>query len=360
MKKIKVLMIGSDNTVKGGITSVIVQLLKYDWSKKNIEMRFLPTYKSGNSIKKIMYFCKAYFKFLWLMVTYNPDLLHIHMSHNGSFYRKYIIHKTCKLFGKKDIIHLHGSEFKVFYDRGNESRKKRIRNLLKNCNAVFVLGEKWNENIKKIQPCTKTIVLYNAVALPDVLCNMESKKINILFLGVLVERKGVKDLLNAILQLKKIGILDNYNVKFKIGGTGPEEERLKNFVNENKLTEYVEFLGWVTGDSKIKLLQNSQIFVLPSYNEGLPIAILEAISYGLPVISTRVGSINEAVIENYNGHLIEAGDITNLVNCLSKIITNQEIRSTFGKNSRKLAEEKFDENDYYRLISKYYFDIYNV
>lgn len=357
MKKIKVLMIGSDNSVKGGITSVIKQLLEFDWSNENIEMRFLPTYISSNSIKKTMFFLLAYFKFLYLILTYKPNIIHIHMSHNGSFYRKYIVHKTCKLIGKKDIIHLHSSEFKDFYEKGSGKRKKRIREMLHNSNAVFVLGESWERDIKKIQPSTNTIVLNNRIALPNVTADLDSEKINIIFLGLLVERKGVIDLLVAILNLKELGILNKYSVKFKIGGTGPEEENLKYFVKENQLTDYVDFLGWVSGDTKKQLLKESQIFVLPSYNEGLPIAILEAISYGVPIVSTKVGSINEAVYENYNGYLILPGNVTELVRGLEELIVDKDKRSLYGKQSRALAVDKFNANEYCALISSCYFNL---
>src|SRR5699024_9570393 len=97
--------------------------------------------------------------------------------------------------------------------------------------------------------------------------------------------------------------LKNYNVRFLIGGVGPEENRLKEFVVQNNLSNYVDFLGWVSEEQKQFFFKESQVFVLPSYNEGLPISILESLSFGIPVISTNVGSIDEAIIDNYNGFI---------------------------------------------------------
>lgn len=354
MEKIKVLMIGSDNTVKGGITSVISQLLNYNWNNENIEMKFLSTYIGGSKIKLMSFFIKSYIKFLYLLISYKPKLVHIHMSHSGSFYRKYIIHKTCKLFKIKDIIHLHSSSFNEFYSYSNVRNKERIKQFFSECDAVFVLGEKWKKNILNIQPNTNTIILNNAIKLPKVSDKKCNADINILFLGVLIKRKGINDLLRAVNSLNRINLLEDYNVKFKIGGVGEEENRLKSYVKENDLDKYVEFLGWVEKEEKQKYLENSDIFVLPSYNEGLPIAILEAISYGLPVISTRVGSINEAVINNYNGYLIEPGNVDTLTSTLEKLTIDKDIRIKFAKNSEELAISKFDEKNYHKKISLYY------
>ena len=115
MKKIKVLMIGNHQSVKGGITSVIQQLLSFDWDSVGVEMKFIPTYIEASGIKKIAYFIRAYMNIEKAMRTNKPDIVHIHMSYRGSFYRKYAIHKLCKKYGVPDVIHLHGSEFQKWY-----------------------------------------------------------------------------------------------------------------------------------------------------------------------------------------------------------------------------------------------------
>ena len=96
MKKIKVLMIGNHQSVKGGITSVIQQLLSFDWDSVGVEMKFIPTYIEASGIKKIAYFIRAYMNIEKEMRRNKPDIVHIHMSYRGSFYRKYAIHKLCK------------------------------------------------------------------------------------------------------------------------------------------------------------------------------------------------------------------------------------------------------------------------
>ncbi|MGL5693422.1 MAG: hypothetical protein ACRCXA_05040, partial [Peptostreptococcaceae bacterium] len=110
MKMTKVLMIGSDISVKGGISSVVKQLLGHKWSD-DIEIKYIPTHIEGSTVSKIKFFINSINAIIKSIIRENIDLLHIHMSYKGSFYRKYMIFKLGKYFNKRVIIHLHGSEF---------------------------------------------------------------------------------------------------------------------------------------------------------------------------------------------------------------------------------------------------------
>ena len=303
MKKIKVLMIGNHQSVKGGITSVIQQLLSFDWDSVGVEMKFIPTYIEASGIKKIAYFIRAYMNIEKEMRRNKPDIVHIHMSYRGSFYRKYAIHKLCKKYGVPDVIHLHGSEFQKWYNESDDRTKEKIRTLLRESASFIVLGEKWNKAIHDIEPKTKTVVVRNTVPVPNYTTSWNEKRFQFLFLGVLIKRKGVADLIQAISLLKKEGSLNN--IKFVIAGSGAEEANLKQQARELQVESWIEFAGWTDGKAKERYLKDSQALVLPSYNEGLPMAVLEAISYGLPVIATDVGDMAAAVRDGENGYLIQ-------------------------------------------------------
>lgn len=351
MKKIKVLMVGNDPSVKGGITSVIQQLLEYDWNTVGVEMKFIPTYVDINAIKKITFFISAYEKIKKYIRKNKPDIVHIHMSYRGSFTRAKMIQQLCMKNKIPTVVHLHGSEFKKWFDECNEKKQKEIRQFMKQTGAFVVLGEKWNSTIKKIEKSTKTVVLSNSVRIPveKVKWNDEFK---ILFLGVLIKRKGVSDLLKAIKILEDED--KSSNLKFIIAGGGEEETTLKNEVEQLKVNKLVEFVGWINGDKKKELLKNSQMLVLPSYNEGLPIAILEAISYGMPVVSTNVGDIASAVENDKNGYLIEPGDVESLANSLKKIFENKEKYMEMSNESRMIAECRFSDEKYFYDVKSIY------
>lgn len=346
-------MIGNDPSVKGGITSVINQLLDYDWEKENIEMNFVPTYVEGNSIKKLFIFLKGYVKILKQLSKKEtrPDVVHIHMSYRGSFIRKFAVHKICLKYDVPDIIHLHGSEFKKWYDSVSDRKKIKIRQLLKESKAFIVLGEKWNKIIKDIEMETNTVIVSNTVHIPEDKVKW-NEPVKILFLGVLIKRKGVSDLLKAVERLKKN--VDPKKFKVIIAGTGEEEERLKLECKKLNLEKNVEFVGWAAGEKKNKLLRNSQILVLPSYNEGLPIAILEAMSYGMPIVTCDVGDISSAVHDGENGFLLQPGDVVKMSKSLEKLVGDEKVYTIMAEKSRQIAVEEFNDLNYFEKIRKTY------
>lgn len=350
----KVLMIGSDLSVKGGITSVINQLIAHDWKQEGIEMNFIPSYIEANAVKKMLFFANAYRKIKTELKKNKPDAVHIHMSYKGSFARKCLIHKLCAKYGVKDVIHLHGSEFQKWYDESSEKLKAKIRTLLRECGAMIVLGEAWNERIKTIEPKTNTVVVNNTVHIPADVAHWDKECLRVLFLGVLIKRKGVENLLEAIALLKKRGTISK--TKFLIAGTGEEEAFLKKKAKDLGIENSVEFLGWTTGDEKEKLLKECQVLVLPSYNEGLPVAVLEAISYGLPVIATRVGDMETAVKDGYNGLLTDPGDVEGLANAIERL-KDETVYTAFGANARTLAESRFSDEHYFSTLAKLYNEI---
>lgn len=354
-KDIRVLIVGSDSSVKGGITSVIDRFLNYNWNDVDIEL--LPTYIEGSSIKKIIFFLKSIFKYIKRLIKNDFDIAHIHMSYKGSFFRKFIIVSLGKVFNKKIILHLHGSEFEVFYINSSKIVKRLIRNIFESCDLVIVLGERWKKVVKGIAPNSNISVFNNAVNIPDYTAEWNEGKINILFLGVLIKRKGIFDLIEAIKILNQNGIVREKNLNFIIGGSGPEEDEIKNKINEYNLNFCVEMTGWVNGKLKEELLKKSQVFVLPSYNEGLPMAILEAMSYGIPVISTDVGSIAEVVIENKTGFLIKPGEYKRIVNCIIAVVKDKAEWINKSSACKKIINNNFNEQKYFNKVTNMYIDL---
>lgn len=149
-----------------------------------------------------------------------------------------------------------------------------------------------------------------------------------------------------------------FNFRILIAGSGAEETRLREYVKQNGLQSNVEFLGWITKEQKPSLLVKADVLVLPSYNEGLPIAILEAMSYALPIISTNVGSIAEAVQEGVNGFLIAPGDINALADSMVKLTVDNELWEKESSMSRMICEEKFAENVFFENVERVYLDVY--
>lgn len=326
-KSKKVLTIGPDyRTIHGGIVAVISTYSKYYKGFK-----FLPTYSSENNILNIINFPIKLFKILFfLLANTNYDIVHIHGSGKISTYRKYIIFLVIKYITRKKIIyHIHGSEYHLFYENARGIKKKIIKHFIEESDGVICLSKQWedffinNFNIKNI------FILNNIVPFPEEHEKSVKETTTFLFLGGFWERKGVFDLLKAFSMCDK-SILKK--VKLKIGGEG-DIEKLNALISQYDLKENIEFLGWITGDEKIKLLKNSDVYVLPSHNEGLPISILEAMSYKLPILTTDVGGIPEVVTNHENGIVVKPGDIESIKKAIEYFTVHPQKSIDYGQVS---------------------------
>ncbi len=157
-----------------------------------------------------------------------------------------------------------------------------------------------------------------------------------LFFGLISEAKGIFDLLNVIENNK-----DEYRSRMKllIGGNG-DTQKLKTLISKHHTGDIIEFLGWVDNEEKIAAFNNSDVFILPSYAEGLPISILEAMSYGKAIIATDVGGVSEIVKENENGILIEPGSLPQIRQAINKMLDQKDLVKRFGEVS-ELRVQKY-------------------
>lgn len=270
-----------------------------------------------------------------LMLDRDIKVVHMHVAERGSFFRKYLVLLIARrIFRKKVVFHSHGAEFHLFYENSNSLVRRLVRSCINECDMVICLSRQWETFFRSNFDNTMVEVLENIVDQPVPPPTVkQTAKLQMLFLGEIGERKGIFDLIEAIAVKKEYfsGLL-----RLRIGGKG-DTGRLSNLVDRHGLQEIVSFEGWVSGIHKDSLLGEADVYVLPSYNEGLPISILEAMSYGLPVISTNVGGIPEVVHDRVNGFVIAPGDITTLAERIQQLVGNPVLRVQMGKESLRIV-----------------------
>lgn len=332
---IHVLMCASSLKVKGGMVSVVKNYLGYrNWG--NVKITFIPTHMETNKYLLMAYFSIAYIRILCLALLGKIDIAHLHVAERGSFYRKAFILQTLKRLGIKVILHHHGAEFDLFYNGLSDKRKEYVNKILRMADLNIVLSQRLVQMIKGKSPEAKVEVLYNAVNVPQTNpYNLESH--NVLFLGRLGKRKGAYDLLEAIKNLD--GVLPS-NVKFYLCGDG-EVEEVKKKVQEMGITHRIAHIGWTDGQQKENFMAQSMMNVLPSYNEGLPMTILETMAHGIPNISTSIASIPEVLHDGENGFLITPGDTATLYDRILCLNTDKQLRLELSKKSYELIKNSF-------------------
>ncbi len=341
-KKPKVFMIGPSLKTQGGISSVL------DIYSRNfrelLNLRFISSYCGRSRIMDVVMFAVAFFRVLWASLFSVSPIFHIHMASKGSYLRKSILARSCLAFGHRLILHIHGSMFDQFVENAAPEKKKKIITLLNRADLVIVLSGSWLSFFEKYVPAERLRIIYN----PSSTYRSGYYKLyktgnaqaggrpvmQVLFMGRFGRRKGVYDLIRAAAKLRE--------VPFKLNMYGDGEiEKVRELVEKENLKEKVSVSGWVSHSKIREIYEKADVMVLPSYAEGLPMSLLEAIGEGLPVVSTRVGGIPEAIEDGRNGFLIEPGDVEALADRLRMLLTSPELVERMGRESLEIAREKF-------------------
>ena len=138
-----------------------------------------------------------------------------------------------------------------------------------------------------------------------------------------------------------------------IAGDG-EISKLRTLLQEKSLLGNVEFPGWIRGEQKEKLLQESTYFLFPSYNEGMPMAVLEAMAYGMGIVAGNVGGIPKLIEDGKSGYLCTPGDTDGISEKMLRLILGDEHCGKCGQNARKTAMDKFSYEAHIRKLASLY------
>jgi glycosyltransferase involved in cell wall biosynthesis len=281
---------------------------------------------------------------LWLAALRGEvDVLHIHLSDKGSSYRKTVLGAVARFLRIPYVVHLHGAVFNEFWSAASPRLSRAINLLFEQSEQIIVLGRYWAGVVGDRLPNVvhKISVIPNAT--PPSLCDQipaKDGRVRISCLGQLGPRKGTPQLIEAFGRL--VGQCD---WTATIAGNGNVEESRAE-VRSLGIDDRVDVPGWLDSMATNELLCRTDILVLPSFSENLPMVILEAFAHGVPVVSTPVGAIPEVVDHGRNGLLVPAGDVPALADALERLIENHEMRRHLGQNARRDHAEHFEIGSY--------------
>lgn len=327
----KVLFLGVSRKSKGGMTSVILSYGRYIDS-----MRFISTWNLGGKLKKAAYMAQALIRTSALLLTDRRiRLVHIHGAANASFARASIFIRLARMARSKVILHEHAADFVDFYNQSTD--KQRITDTINSCDNLIVLSESWRKYFMSIGVYANKICVLNNIVSPaptDYRPKRPGGRLDLLYLGEVSKRKGCYDMLEAIAARR-----DSFagRLSLRIGGNIVDGD-ITEFINSHGLQDMVTYEGWVSGEKKEDCLRHADVYILPSYNEGLPIAILESMVYSHPVITTPVGGIPEVIRHGENGLLVSPGDKEAIADAILSYIENPDLVEEHGKRARTAAE----------------------
>ena len=286
-----------------------------------------------------------------------PDLINVHYASGyGTLGR-------LSGFNKK-LLNVWGSDI---YDFPNESKIKKIiiEKNLKNYTAIASTSYCMAEETKKyLKNKSKKIFITPFGVDTEKFKNFNIKKNkNELVIGIvktLTENYGIEYLIRAIKELENILDIENYKkIKLLIYGKGELKNKLESLTKELQIEDKVIFKGYISNEDIPKVLNEMDIFVVPSINESFGVAAVEAMACEIPVIASSVGGLKEVIIDKETGYLVPKKDYKEIAKYLKKLILDKNLRIYLGKNGRKRVLENYDWNSNVNYMIKIYKEIIN-
>jgi glycosyltransferase involved in cell wall biosynthesis len=298
------------------------------------------TYGPGSRYLMPLFFLGALARLFFACALGRASLVHVHMAEYGSVARKGAIMAIARLFSVPVVLHLHGANFREQCEKASPRERRLLRRTLGLASEIVVLGEYWRDFVTEFfgPDMPKITILVNAVEGPaQVPSRPASGTVRILFLGRVGDRKGTGELLEALASAP----CRHRDWTAAIAGDG-EVEAFRAKAEALGLAGRVTFLGWTDESRSRELLTHSDLFVLPSRNEGLPVAIVEAMAYGLPVVATPVGSVPTAIDNEVSGLLVPPGQPVPLAAALVRLMDSGQLRHDLAGAARRRFEQDFD------------------
>lgn len=301
-----------------------------------------------------LFFARGLVQIVWHILCRRVDLVHINMASWGSVVRKGIIVHLVHLLRRPIVLHLHAGDFESFYGALPRPAQWFVRGLFARADRLIVLGEPWRRFLREHGFADARItVLTNAIQGPEAEPERrQDRPCRLLFLGRIEPEKGVGELIDALASAP-LRALDWHAT---LAGAG-DIARYRRQAEAGGVASRIDFAGWQDEPAARALLADSDIFVLPSHFEGLSMAILEAMAFGLAIVCTPVGSLPDAVEDGVSGLFVPVGDTAALAASLAALIANPERRAALQIAARSDFKRKFDIALYCSVLERIYDEV---
>jgi glycosyltransferase involved in cell wall biosynthesis len=332
----KIVMIGPDPEGMGGISRVVKIWQTEGWLyEQNIE--YIPTVSDSSDDRFFLLF-RSLLKYIFLCVT-GCEKVYIHTASRNSFFRKSIFIAIGCIFRKKMILHIHPSFFYTFLSSFIGLKKAFFFMLLGHIQAFVVLTEDMKSKMGILFPNKVIHVMPNPINVKKMANTKQiPRKLNsLLYLGWYVKSKGVFDLVDAIQLL----IEKKNNVEIDFYGT-KGKYNLRAYVQQKELSKNIRINGWIDDAKKLEALYKSTMLVLPSYTEGIPNVIIEAMATKTPIVSTSVGGLKEILKDSYNAIIADPRDPNDLSEKIFHCLEDMRLRQKISINAYKDCCAKYD------------------
>jgi glycosyltransferase involved in cell wall biosynthesis len=308
------------------------------------------------------YFGQQYIRLAWILLTRRPRIMHQPITSGISFWKECAFMSLAGRFGVATIGHLHGASFGLFVDASPAWKRKRIAANLRGVGILIALSDGWRRTlVDMVDPNLRVEIVPNTVE-PDFARWADRLErparragITVLYLGRLWSRKGVVDALRAVPRVRE----RFPEARFVFAGeatTAADHEEIES-VRAVIGKKGIEFPGAVSGEVKRRLFAEADIFLLPSFVENQPIAVLEAMAAGLSLVVSPVGSMPEFLEEGRNALFVEPGDPADIASKIAELAARPELRRSMGEENRAKFHAEFGAEAMIGRLEKIYRDL---
>jgi glycosyltransferase involved in cell wall biosynthesis len=324
-------MVGAHPTkTLGGISTLISDILRSPLTRTFDVRHIVSQVDEYKKFGKLLLALSALARFVWALCWWRPQLVYVHVGGNASLYRKIAFIVVGRLAGKRVLTHCHAGNFEPYFaEQGRLGRKLILWGLGKGSKfiAVSLAMERLLVSLWPGIPCVMTPYGINAALFagrraPD------ERFVRLLFIGKMGFLKGERDLLRALQRVVKVA------PNFRLDMLGQLSDTITVECHDSGLQPLIDHLGPVSLEQRLAFFKRADVFVLPTYAEGTPISMLEAMAAGLPVVSTPVGGIPDVVEDGVEGYIVEPGDVEALADRLVRLINDPERRRAMGQSAQ--------------------------
>ena len=281
-----------------------------------------------------------------------PDRIHhIHIAGRGSTSRKLILTAAARFLGCPHVLHLHDYDYASDFLSRPPHQQGLVRRMFQGADRVVALGRRDCSTLTTLLGVdgSRITISHNCVPDPGPRAVRAAKTPLIVFLGRLSERKGVPELLTALGSPLMAGL----RWRAVLAGDGPVADYRQQALAMG-LSDRVEMPGWLDLDQAHALCERADILVLPSHAEGMAMAVIEGLAYGLAVVTTRVGAHEEAIADGETGLFVPVGDEEALARALAGLVGDPQMRNQLSARGRAHYLSKFSMVAYQRRLEKIY------
>jgi glycosyltransferase involved in cell wall biosynthesis len=325
----RLVMFGAAPETRGSIAAV-VECYRAHGLFKHWPIEYLATHGGGGAVRSGALALDALRRFALVLASHGRVPVHLHLSGRAAPRRDAAFIAAALAARCPLIVQLHGGGF----EQGHGNRLEAL--LFEQAACVIVACESVRAWVRSVARNAHVICLPPPVAGAEAPPPMAGRPDLVLFLGRLDPAKGIVDLLEAVAGLRA----SVPEVRLVCAGDG-DRIGVARAADSLGIADAVKFTGWVGPSGKRALLEAAAVVALPSYREGLPLSLLEAMAAGVPVVASAVGGVPEALVDGVGGYLIAPGDKASLERHLRRLLLDRELGARLGSAARESARVRF-------------------